>query len=121
MSVVEENFRRDFYRDLDNSLCFGPRKYIDKITDAKEDTFKQKPTKYSSPMEKNAHPEFDDSKLLDADGVKNYQAMTGTCQCAVLLGRFNIQTEVMTMSQIRVAPRLGHLSRLQHIYGYLKK
>jgi hypothetical protein len=42
-------------------------------------------------------------------------------QWAVPLGRFDIQTTTMTMSQCRVAPRLGHLERLKRMYGYLKK
>ena len=35
------------------------------------------------------------------------------------MGRFDIATAVMTMSGFRVAPRVGHLDRLQRICGYL--
>jgi hypothetical protein len=47
--------------------------------------------------------------------------MIGELQWAISLGRFDILTAVMSMSQYRVAPRLGHLQRLQRIYGYLKR
>jgi hypothetical protein len=38
-----------------------------------------------------------------------------------LLGIFDIQTSTMTMSRFHAAPRLGHLTRLKRMYGYLKK
>jgi hypothetical protein len=47
--------------------------------------------------------------------------MIGCLQWAVLLGRLDIQTAMMTMSRYRAAPRIGHLNRLKRIYGYLKK
>jgi hypothetical protein len=39
----------------------------------------------------------------------------------VTIGRFDINTAVMTMSGFRIAPRVGHLNRLNRIYGYLLK
>jgi hypothetical protein len=39
----------------------------------------------------------------------------------VSIGRIDIATSVMTMSSFRVAPRVGHLQRLQRIYGYLHR
>jgi hypothetical protein len=47
--------------------------------------------------------------------------MIGACQWVISLGRFDIHTAVMTMSQFRIAPRHGHLLRLQRIYGYLRR
>jgi hypothetical protein len=47
--------------------------------------------------------------------------MIGALQWAISLGRFDILTPVMTMSSFRAAPREGHLQRLKHIYGYLRK
>jgi hypothetical protein len=80
-----------------------------------------KPKEYTSPLEKGDHPEIDQSEELDNDGIKKYQTMIGCLQWAVSLGRFDIQTATMTMSCFRAAPRLGHLTRLKRIYGYLKK
>ena len=45
--------------------------------------------------------------------------MIGALQWLVSLGRFDIQTAVMSMSQFRAEPRLGHLARVKRIYGYL--
>jgi hypothetical protein len=80
-----------------------------------------KPKEYTSPLEKGNHPEIDQSEELDNDGIKKYQTMIGCLQWAVSLGRFDIQTATMTISHFCAAPRLGHLTRLKRIYGYLKK
>ena len=111
----------DFFRDPDKTLCYGPKKYIEKMLDGFSNLFGENPKEASSPLEKNDHPEFDDSDLLNEEGIKKYQSMIGACQWAVSLGRFDIHTAVMTMSQFRIAPRQGHLDRLKRIYGYLKK
>ena len=42
-------------------------------------------------------------------------------QWLVTLGRFDIHTQVTTMSRSRTAPRKGHLERIQRIYGYVLK
>jgi hypothetical protein len=45
--------------------------------------------------------------------------MIGSLQLIDTIGRFDVHTAVMTMSGFRIAPRIGHLKRLQRIYGYL--
>ena len=111
----------DFFRDPDGTLCFGPKKYIDKIVQNYEMLFKDKPKEYSSPLEKNDHPELDMTEYLDETNIKVYQSMIGALQWAVSLGRFDIHTTVMTMSQFRIAPKEGHLNRLKRVYGYLSR
>jgi hypothetical protein len=37
-----------------------------------------------------------------------YQSMIGALQWMVTIGRLDITTAVMTMSEFRVAPRTGH-------------
>jgi hypothetical protein len=37
------------------------------------------------------------------------------------LGRFDIQTAIMSLSRYRVAPRVGHLDRIKHVCGYLRQ
>ena len=81
--------------------------------------FGTEPTVYSTPLEKNDHPEIDQSELLGEEDTTKYQSMIGALQWVISLGRFDIATAVMTMSRFRAAPREGHLKRLKHIYGYL--
>ena len=112
----------DFARDDDNTLCLSSSKYIEKLLKNYERMFGQQPKQnVSSPLEKRDHPETDTSEFLDAKGIQMYQSMIGALQWMVMIGRFDIITAVMTMSGFRVAPRKGHLERLQRIYGYLSK
>ena len=78
-------------------------------------------TNVSSPIEKNDHPELDMSKLLDLEWIQKYQSLIDALQWVVTIGRFDIQTAVMTLSSFCVAPRRGHLERIKRIYGYLSK
>ena len=112
----------DYFRDENNTLCAGPRKYIERMEIAYKNLFGSAPSqKVQSPLEKNDHPELDDSPLLEADGIAKYQSLIGTLQWTISLGRFDIATAVMTMSSFRAAPREGHLERLKRICGYLSK
>ena len=76
---------------------------------------------YTSPIEKNDHPELDNSELLDEDWTQKYQSLIGALQWVVTIGRFDVQTAVMSLSSFRAAPRRGHLNRVKRIYGYLTK
>jgi len=112
----------DFYRDSDGILCMAPKKYIERLIGNYEQMFGEKPrTNVYSPLEKNDHPELDDSELLDAEGTSQYQSLIGSLQWAITLGRLDIATAVMTMSGFRAAPRRGHLDRVRRICGYISK
>ena len=111
----------DYFRDDDGVLCYAPRKYIRKTVDNYERIFKKKPKEYKSPLDKNDHPELDDSDLLDMEGQKLYQSLIGSLQWAIQIGRFDLSVAVMTMSRFRAAPRKGHLARVCRIIGYLSK
>jgi hypothetical protein len=111
----------DYFCDNEGTLCFGPRKYINKMIEQFEKMFGTKPKEYTSPLEKGDHPEIDTSEELNEEGIKIYQSMIGCLQWAISLGRFDIHTATMTMSRFRVAPRKGHLERLKRMYGYLRK
>jgi hypothetical protein len=75
----------------------------------------------TSPLDKGDHPELDTSELCNEEQISQYQSVIGSLQWIVTIGRFDVHTAVMTMSGFRVAPRIGHLKRLQRIYGYLSK
>ena len=112
----------DFLHDEEGFLCFEPKKYIDKMVSGYERMYGEKPKQsFGSPLEKGDHPELDTSELLDEDGIRKYQSMIGALQWAVSIGRLDITTAVMTLSSFRVAPRVGHLDRAKHVYGYLMR
>ena len=109
----------DFGRDQDGTFYQSPTKYIDRIADNFARLFGKQPRSYRSPLEKNDHPEIDESPLLEAEDVKKYQSLIGSLQWAVSLGRFDIAAAVCTLSSFRVAPRKGHLERAKRVVGYL--
>ena len=74
-----------------------------------------------TPLDKNDHPELDDTELLTGESIQHYLTMIGQLQWLVALGRYDIHMQVTTLSRFRSAPRKGHLERLQRIYGYVKK
>ena len=117
IGLMEFHLGMDFGRDPDGTLYFGPRRYIEWMMDTYERIFGDKPKPYSSPLEKNDHPELDTSPLLDKDGVTRYQSMISAAQWLVTLARFDIAIAVMTMSQFRAAPRQGHLDRMKRMMG----
>ena len=110
----------NFGRDPDGTLYWSAKTYVKKMMDNYERIHKQLPTKSKSPLDKNDHPELDQTPLLEANGIKMYQSMIGALQWAVTLGRFDIACAVMCMSRFRASPRTGHLQRLHRLYGYLR-
>jgi hypothetical protein len=110
----------DFERDPDGTFKWGAKSYVNKMISNYEKMYGEVPRSQRTPIEYKYHPELDESSLLDADGVKQYQSMIGALQWLVSLGRFDIFCAVMTMSRFRVEPRQGHLSALKHTYGYLR-
>jgi hypothetical protein len=112
----------DVYRDNTGTLCISPKKYIEKMIASYEQFFGSKPSqKYSSPLEKGDHPEFDTSDYLDDTETQRFQSLIGAMQWAISIGRFDIITAVMTLSSFRAMPRQGHMDRAKRIYGYLAK
>ena len=48
-------------------------------------------------------------------------SLVGSAQWSISIGRFDIQSAIMTMSKFRSAPRRGHLDRMKRVIGYLCK
>ena len=105
---IEYHLGCDYFRDDDGTLCFAPKRYIDKMIDSYFQLFGEKPKPYTSPLEKGDHPELDTSDELGEVDIKKYQSLIGALQWAVTVGRIDITTAVMTMSSYRVNPRIGH-------------
>jgi hypothetical protein len=98
-----------FERDADGVLCLKPIKYIKKMVANYKRIYGVAPKERIQPLDKGDHPEMDTSDILDMEESKIYQSLIGALQWLIQLGRFDIATQVMTMSRFRVAPRKGHL------------
>jgi hypothetical protein len=64
---------------------------------------------------------MDYSPVLRQDETQQFQSLIWAMQWAVLIGRLDITTDVMSLSSFRAMPRRGHLKRAKQIYGYLWK
>ena len=65
-------------------------------------------------------PETDDSSELRVDGLQYYQELIGVLRWIVGLGRVDILLEILLMSAQIALPRIGHLEKVIHMFGYLK-
>ena len=119
--AIEFHLGCDFFRDENGVLCYAPKKYIQKILENYRRIYGTWPKPASSPLVNGDHPELDTSELLDEDGQKIYQSLIGALQWVIQIGRFDINTAVMTLSRFRAMPRQGHLDRVKRIHGYLSK
>ena len=74
-----------------------------------------------SPLDKNDHPELDNSELASDDLITKFTCMVGQLQWAVTLGRYDILAHVMSTSHFRLATKVGLIERMKRIYGYLSR
>ena len=119
---IECHLGMNFVREADGTLKYIPTKYIEKMVDAYERMFGEKPSqKVHSPLAPGDHPELDDTEFLDLEGIQLYQSLIGSLQWIITIGRLDVQVAVMTLSSFRVAPRRGHLDRAKRVIGYIYK
>ncbi len=74
----------------------------------------------NTPLEPRDHPELDDSEFIGEELKRKYWSLIGMLQWAVTLGRMDIHCAVMSMGRYRMQPRIGHLKRLERIFGFLR-
>ena len=111
----------DFGRDPDGTLYWSAKTYVKKLLAQYERLFEGPPKKYSSPIDKDDHPEIDQSELLNEHEQKIFQSLIGALQWAITLGRFDISVAVTSLSRFRAEPRQGHLQRVKRVCGYLRE
>jgi len=103
-------------------MAFSARTYIEQSIDKLETMMGQKAfTGYNTPMAEGAHPELDDSPMLDTEAHSKFRSLIGCANWLVTLGRFDIAYSVNAYSRFSQAPRQGHLDGMIRVFGYLKK
>jgi hypothetical protein len=104
----------DFFRDPDCTLaCWGAKTYIKCIVNQCQSIVGDLPKKWTSPFNKDDHPEPDPSEELSFDVIQHYQRLIGAFHWGVSPSRYNIShCATMTMRKFRAAPRQGHIDRL---------
>jgi hypothetical protein len=111
----------NFYRDPDGTLAWGAKTYCKHVVNQYESIFGAQPKEYTSPIDKDDHPELDMTEDANPEEIKHDQSLIGSFQWAISLGRYDIFCATMSMGRFRCAPKVGHLQRLIRICGYLKK
>jgi len=102
--------------------AFSARTYVQQSISKLEEMMGVKEfSTYNSPMHEAAHPEIDDSPLLDAENHSKFRSLVGCANWLVTLGRFDIAYAVNAFSRFSMAPRKGHLDGMIRVFGYLKK
>ena len=76
---------------------------------------------YKTPMDKEYHPELDDTPIVNSEMASHYHSMIGSLNWVITLGHFDTQFAVRTMAQYNNAPREGQIKAVIRILGYLKK
>ena len=74
----------------------------------------------STPMAEADHPELDDSPLCSEKEATLYRSMVGSANWIVTLGRFDIAFALQSLARFSMAPRVGHLKRMNKLFCYLK-
>ena len=60
----------DYTKDKDKTQ---PKKYIDRLLESYQSMFKQDPPKtMRTPLERNDHPELDDTELLTGESIQHF-------------------------------------------------
>jgi hypothetical protein len=76
---------------------------------------------HKSPLPAGCHPELDESKLLDLNGIHKYQMLIGMVQWACTIGCLDIAFAIPSLSCFSANPPIGHLVLAVYLFGYLKK
>jgi hypothetical protein len=76
-------------------------------------------SKHEGPMPINYEPELDSTPRCDEEHASRYRQIIGILQWAIELGRIDILTEVLLLSQYQADPQEGHLEALYWIINYL--
>ena len=119
---LEYHLGCDYKLGKDETLVAQPTKYINKILDSYKKIFPNKNfINAKSPFEKNDHPKLDYSELCNEEQITKYMSMIRQLLWAITPDRYDILAQVMSMSRLRLAPKVGHLERMKRLYGYLVK
>ena len=95
---MEYHLGCDYKLDKDAILVAQPIRYINKILESYRKMFpNENVINAKSPLEKNDHPELDNSELCNEEQITNHMCMIGQLQWAISLGTYDILTQVMFM------------------------
>ena len=96
----------DYFPDPDGAMVNQPKKYVEKLKETYIRLFYEEPPKgLKTPPDKNDLPELDTADILEGIQVNHFLTMVGQLQWLITLGRFDIQSQVVSMSRFRTLLR----------------
>ena len=101
--------------------AFSAESYIKNSIDRLEHMIGTEFALQKTPMSDLAHPELDDTPLLDAVQHSKFRSLVGCANWLITLGRFDIAYAVNSYSRFSMQPREGHLKGMIRVFGYIKK
>ena len=111
--LLEYHLGCDYKLDKDGIFVAQPTRYINKILESYKKMFPDENfINAKSPLEKNDHPELDNSELCKEEQKTKYMCMTGQLQWAITPGRYDILALVMSMSRFRLASKIKHFVKI---------
>jgi hypothetical protein len=101
--------------------ALSAKTYATNVVEKYETLFNMELRKYNSPMEKEYHPETDESELLDETGASKFRGLIGSANWMITLGRYDIAYATSSLARFAMAPRSGHMKAMLRVFGYIKK
>ncbi len=111
----------NYLKDPDCALVASPKHHISIVHEAYVKMFSEEPVQRNTPMEKNDHPEIDNSELVDSKETELYMSMVGHLLWLITLGRFDIKSADVSLAMLRLAPCKDHVEGAKGTYGYITK
>ena len=92
---LEYHLGCDYKLDKDGTLVAQPTKYINKILESYKKMFPNESfINTKSSLEKNDHPDLENSELCNEEQITKYMCMIGLLQWAITFGRYDILAHV---------------------------
>ena len=109
-----------YWDKLGITTAISARTYIKNSIERFEKLFERELSKENLPMSPGDHPELDDSTLCTPEQATKFRSLVGSANWIITLGRFDVSFSVQSLARFSMAPRMGHLTRMLKVFGYLK-
>ena len=72
-----------------------------------------------TPFRQHYHPGLNDTPLVPPEKISLYQSLLGSANWSIILGRFDINYAINTLSRYLMAPDEGNIKAVCRVFGYL--
>jgi hypothetical protein len=94
----------DYFSEPDDTLTWGAKRSTKRVVNQCQSIFGALPKEWTSPIDKDDHPELDTSGEPPIKGIEHYQSLIGAFQWTVSLGCYDIHCATMTLGKFQFVP-----------------